>query len=170
MTHAMNWAAADIRRVQADSPRDVWDRLLDTLVAYWAESLPDQLNDPEWRAMHEERMRRRLAEHSTWLWLFEREAKTHALANFFITLGRAHIAEFFVVPAHRREGLGTFLIGEMRRVLREEGITRVAINLPHGAAAQIDFWRVAGFSEVSVQLEMSTRELAAPPARATRAD
>ena len=166
----MSWAAADIRRVQADSPRDVWDRLLDTLVAYWAESLPDQLNDPEWRAMHEERMRRRLAEHPTWLWLYEREAKTHALANFFITSGRAHIAEFFVVPAYRREGLGTFLIEEMRRVLRDEGITRVAINLPHGAAAQIDFWRVAGFSEVSVQLEMSTRELAAPPARAARAD
>ena len=93
MTHAMNWAAADIRRVQADSPRDVWDRLLDTLVAYWAESLPDQLNDPEWRAMHEERMRRRLAEHSTWLWLFEREAKTHAAGELFHHVGTG---------AHRR--------------------------------------------------------------------
>ena len=154
----MSWSAADIHRVDASTARDRWDRLLDALVAYWSESLPDQVNDPEWRELHERRMRRRLEEHPTWLWIYERDGKTLALANFYVASGRAHIAEFWVEPAQRRKGLGRFLIDEVRRVLQAEDVTRLAITVPHNATDTIDFWRSCGFAELSVQLETSTRK------------
>ena len=151
------WSCEAIIRVDLASPPEVWERFLDALVAYWSESVPDQLSDPEWRAIHQDRMRRRLETHPTWLWIYEQDGRTLALANFFVISGRAQIAEFYVLPSLRRHGLGRFLIEQMRLVLGGEGVRRIAINVPHSAVDRIDFWRACGFRDLAVELETSTR-------------
>ncbi len=153
----MSWSRDALVRVDLESPPNVWDRFLDALVAYWSESVPDQLNDPEWRAIHAERMRRRLEAHPTWLWVYVQDGRTLALTNFFVEAGRARIAEFYVLPSLRRQGLGRFLIEQVRVVLRDAGIRRIGINVPHSAVGRIDFWHACGFRDLAVELETSTR-------------
>ncbi|MBM4435627.1 MAG: GNAT family N-acetyltransferase [Actinobacteria bacterium] len=151
------FATASIRRVEESSPPEVWDQFLGILVAYWSESFPDNLGTPEWRGVYEERMRRRLQEHPTWLWLYERDGRPIAMANFYVVAGRAHIAEFYVVPPERRHGLGRFLIDAMKNTLRTVGVSRLEISLPHHATDKCDFWRASGFTEVAVQMESAIR-------------
>ena len=68
----------------------------------------------------------------------------------------AHIAEVWVAPELRRHGLGKFMVAEMKRVLRDAGVSRIAVTVPSSSTDSLDFWRNLGFGEVAVQLERST--------------
>ena len=152
------WSVERIHRVEASSPRADWDRFLGILAAYWSESFPDDdMRSAEWRKTNEDRMRTRLRQYPAWLWMYEHEGRPIAVANFYVNAGRGHIAEMYVHPSERRKGLGQFLIGAIRDVLREEGVSRLAVALPHHATDQVDFWRGAGFTEVAVEMELAIR-------------
>ena len=154
----MTWSTGEITRISVASPRADWDHLLDALLVYWSETLRGVLDDPgEWRALMEHRMRRRLDNHSTWLWLYQRNDRTLGMANFFVASGVAQIAEIYVTPSERRSGLGRFLIDSMRAVLHDEGVARIAVRVPQYATAEIEFWHSCGFEDVAVQLETDTR-------------
>ncbi|MDE2767135.1 MAG: hypothetical protein OXI70_03480, partial [Chloroflexota bacterium] len=92
----MNWSASEIRRVDAESSSELWERFLTAMVAYWNESFPSELSHLEWHELYTERIRRRLDERPTWLWMYEREGRTLALTNFHLDGGVAHIAEVWV--------------------------------------------------------------------------
>ncbi len=154
----MTWSTDELTRIDVSSPRPDWDRLLDALLVYWSETLRGVLDDPdEWRVLMEHRMRRRLDDHPTWLWLYVRDDRTLGMANFFAASGVARIAEIYVAPSERRKGLGRFLIDSMRAVLHNEGVARMAVRVPQYATAEIGFWHGCGFEDVAVQLETNTR-------------
>ncbi|HCU72498.1 MAG TPA: hypothetical protein DGO43_01635, partial [Chloroflexi bacterium] len=90
------------------------------------------------------------------LWMYERDGRTLALTNFHLEGGVAHIAEVWVSPEARRSGLGKFMVVEMKRVLRDSGISRIAVTVPSSATESLVFWKNIGFGEVAVQLERST--------------
>ena len=48
------------------------------------------------------------------------------------------------------------MVAEMKRVLRDAGVSRIAVTVPSSATDSLDFWRNLGFGEVAVQLERST--------------
>lgn len=154
----MNWSASEIRRVDAESSGELWERFLTAMVAYWNESFPSELSHLEWHELYTDRIRRRLEERPTWLWMYQRDGRTLALTNFHLDGGVAHVAEVWVAPDSRRHGLGAFMIRQMRRTLREAGVTRMAVTVPTNAtvAASSDFWRDLGFTEVAVHLEATT--------------
>ncbi len=152
----MKWSTDEIRRVQANSSGEVWERFLTAMVAYWNESFPSEISYPEWHELYTERIRRRLDDHPTWLWMYERKGRTLALTNFHLDGGVAHVAEVWVAPDARRDGLGRFMILQMRKTLRKAGVARMAVTVPATATASIDFWRGLGFLEVAVHLEAST--------------
>lgn len=154
----MNWSASEIRRVDAQSSGELWERFLTAMVAYWNESFPSELSHLEWHELYTERVRRRLEEHPTWLWMYERDGRTLALTNFHLDGGVAHVAEVWVAPDSRRHGLGAFMIRQMRLTLRDAGVTRMAVTVPTNAtaAASIEFWRDLDFTEVAVHLEATT--------------
>ena len=154
----MTWRVDEIQTVDSESSGDVWERFLAAMVAYWNESFPYEINHAEWNELYRDRVRRRLDEHPTWLWMYEREGRTLALTDFHLDGGVAHVAEVWVVPDMRRHGLGRFMILEMQKTLRDAGVVRMAVTVPSNATGSIGFWRDFGFSEVAVHLEASTHE------------
>ena len=154
----MNWLVEEIKTVDLESSADVWEKFLAAMVAYWNESFPYEINHTEWNELYRERIRHRLKDHPTWLWMYEREGRVLALTDFHLDAGVAHIAEGWVIPEMRRHGLGRFMIRQMRQTLSDSGVSRMAITVPSTATQSIGFWRNLGFSEVAVQLETSTFE------------
>jgi ribosomal protein S18 acetylase RimI-like enzyme len=154
----MTWLVEEIKTVDLESSGDVWERFLAAMVAYWNESFPYEINHAEWNELYRDRIRRRLDEHPTWLWMYEREGRTLALTDFHLDSGVAHVAEVWVLPEMRRHGLGRFMIRQMRQTLCDAGVTRMAVTVPSNATQSIGFWRNLGFTEIAVQLEASTYE------------
>jgi ribosomal protein S18 acetylase RimI-like enzyme len=152
----MDWLGDEIYSVDGKSASDVWERFLAAMDAYWNESFPAEISHSEWHELYSHQIRLRLEKHPTWLWMYERHGRTLALTNFHLEGGVAHIAEVWVAPESRRHGLGKFMVGEMKRVLRDAGIGRMAVTVPSSATDSLDFWRSMGFGDVAVQLERST--------------
>ena len=152
----MNWRAEEIRGVDDKSASDVWERFLAALDAYWNESFPQEISHSDWHELYSNQIRLRLERHPTWLWMYERDGRTLALTNFHLEGGVAHIAEVWVAPESRRHGLGKFMVAEMKRVLRDAGVSRIAVTVPSSATESLVFWKNIGFGEVAVQLERST--------------
>ena len=152
----MNWRAEEIRGVDDKSASDVWERFLAALDAYWNESFLQEISHSDWHELYSNQIRLRLERHPTWLWMYERDGRTLALTNFHLEGGVAHIAEVWVAPELRRHGLGKFMVAEMKQVLRDAGVSRIAVTVPSSSTDSLDFWRNLGFGEVAVQLERST--------------
>ena len=129
------------------------------MVAYWNEKLSSELSHLEWaRAVYGPDSPSLEEAANLALDVRARDGRTLALTNFHLDGGVAHVAEVWVAPDSRRHGLGAFMIRQMRRTLREAGVTRMAVTVPANAtvAASIDFWHDLGFTEVAVHLEATT--------------
>jgi ribosomal protein S18 acetylase RimI-like enzyme len=145
----MDWSAEDIVGITARADRALWDAFLDLMREYWAESFPEDLRIPNWREGYEGWVRESLAAGDRWLWLYRRAGLACALANFFIPPNRplrGEIAELYVAPAFRRQGLGRFLVRRIRETLRARDIVRVEAGVEI-EARRVAFWRAVGFRE-----------------------
>ena len=144
----MPWSADEIASLRLESLRPLWDAFLDTMHAYWSESFPEDMSVPDWREAYERWLRRALGDGERWLWLYRRGDEVLGLANFYVRPERAlwgEIAEFYVAPPCRRQGLGRFLVGRIREALRAQGITTIEVSVELRLSSSVAFWRAMGF-------------------------
>jgi GNAT superfamily N-acetyltransferase len=135
----------------------VAERDLDALFAifadYWAELddadplTPLPYGVPEYRrALLNDRERREL------LWLFvdgDRAgfAFTRVDEDWPHDALVAEVSEFYVLPAHRRGGVGRAAVAVLAERCRAGGATRLEADVLSGNAAALAFWRACGLAQ-----------------------
>jgi ribosomal protein S18 acetylase RimI-like enzyme len=85
--------------------------------------------------------------------LFARNDEVAAYALYRIDPGWIYLRQFFVSPAHRRQGIGRAAI----RILLEAifpAHTRVTVEVLYHNYRAHEFWRAVGFKDFAVTLEM----------------
>lgn len=62
------------------------------------------------------------------------------------------IDQLYVIPGHRRRGIGSLLVTELCRVLLDRGVGDVSLRTVHGNAQAMAFWAARGFTPRIVTL------------------
>ena len=65
--------------------------------------------------------------------------------SFSISGTRAEINDFYVVPAKRRRGIGTFLVKSTIEITDSLGIGRIDLNVRRDNPEALKFWEAQGF-------------------------
>ncbi len=65
--------------------------------------------------------------------------------SFSISGTRAEINDFYVVPARRRRGIGTFLVKSAIEITDSLGIDRIDLNVRRDNPEALKFWEAQGF-------------------------
>ncbi|MCY3683787.1 MAG: GNAT family N-acetyltransferase [Gemmatimonadetes bacterium] len=65
--------------------------------------------------------------------------------SFSISGTRAEINDFYVVPAKRRRGIGTFLVKSAIEITDSLGIDRIDLNVRRDNPEALKFWEAQGF-------------------------
>ncbi|MCY3872253.1 MAG: GNAT family N-acetyltransferase [Gemmatimonadetes bacterium] len=65
--------------------------------------------------------------------------------SFSISGTRAEINDFYVVPARRRRGIGTFLVKSAIEITDSLGIDRIDLNVRRDNPEALKFWESQGF-------------------------
>ena len=65
--------------------------------------------------------------------------------SFSISGTRAEINDFYVVPAKRRRGIGTFLVKSTIEITDSLGIDRIDLNVRRDNPEALKFWEAQGF-------------------------
>ena len=65
--------------------------------------------------------------------------------SFSISGIRAEIKDFYVVPARRRRGIGTFLVKSAIEITDSLGIDRIDLNVRRDNPEALKFWEAQGF-------------------------
>ncbi len=66
--------------------------------------------------------------------------------SFSISGTRAEINDFYVVPARRRKGIGTFLVKSAIEITDSLGIDRIDLNVRWDNPEALKFWEAQGFT------------------------
>ena len=73
------------------------------------------------------------------------EGSPVGFVSFSICGTRAKINDFYVVPTHRREGIGTFLVQAVTEITDRLGIDRIDLNVRRDNPSALTFWESQGF-------------------------
>ena len=65
--------------------------------------------------------------------------------SFSISGTRAEINDFYVVPARRRRGIGTFLVKSAIEITDSLGVDRIDLNVRRDNPEALKFWEAQGF-------------------------
>ena len=65
--------------------------------------------------------------------------------SFSISGTRAEINDFYVVPARRRRGIGTFLVKSTIEITDSLGVDRIDLNVRRDNPEALKFWEAQGF-------------------------
>lgn len=65
--------------------------------------------------------------------------------SFSISGIRAEINDFYVVPARRRRGIGTFLVKSTIEITDSLGVDRIDLNVRRDNPEALKFWEAQGF-------------------------
>ncbi len=57
----------------------------------------------------------------------------------------AKINDFYVVPAKRREGVGSFLVGAVTEITDDLGVDRIDLSVRRDNPGALKFWESQGF-------------------------
>ena len=148
----MTWALYEKRRVltvrlefEQVLPSDE-DRFRPLVDAYWLETMPtaDTVRSSDRRdAYFADRFPLSSPEPRIF-WCLS-EGSPVGFVSFSISGTSAKINDFYVVPAQRREGIGSFLVQAVTEITDGLGIDRIDLNVRRDNPSALTFWESQGF-------------------------
>ncbi len=148
----MTWALYEKRRVLTvrlefeqvlPSAEDRFRPLVD---AYWLETMPtaDTVRSSDRRDVYFADRFPLSSPEPRIFWCLS-EGSPVGFVSFSISGTSAKINDFYVVPAQRREGIGSFLVQAVTEITDGLGIDRIDLNVRRDNPSALTFWESQGF-------------------------
>lgn len=122
------------------------DRFRPLVEAYWLEIMPhaDTVCTPDSRDSYfADRFPLSSTEPGVFWGLSE--GSPMGFISFSISGTRAEINDFYVVPARRRRGIGTFMVKSAIEITDSLGVDRINLNVRRDNPEALKFWEAQGF-------------------------
>jgi GNAT superfamily N-acetyltransferase len=143
----MGW---EVRNVEARSA--LWQQFVDLSYEYLSETWPERvsgISETGFKAKYEEMLLKRIQEGGRGLFLYYQDHQTVGLSNVYIDRVKnekiLHIAEFYVVPAFRRQGMATRMKDHVVKWGQQHSATLLNIEVDKSLDSSNRFWSSFGF-------------------------
>ncbi|MFZ0564633.1 MAG: GNAT family N-acetyltransferase [Chlamydiales bacterium] len=141
-------------QIQKIGPEDsLWNIFLKLSADYFLEIWPESFTGkslPSLMHDYDQQLRKRIAEGGRYLFLLKREEDILGFANVYLNSSlipntkqrvlTLNIAEFAILPAWRRKGLGTYFLQSLVDFGKKKGAERVSAEVDLKNEAALKFW------------------------------
>ena len=138
------------KRIVPSSPE--WPLFLDMSYTYMLENWPVKIQEKSkevFSSDYTSNIRKRIEQGPRGLFLYYKFEKPVALSNAYISLEDnekvLNVAEFYVIPSNRKQGLGSQMLNHLIDWGKEESATKLKIEVDKDLEGANHFWEKFGY-------------------------